>query len=414
MSLLRAAGLAALGALTLSTGALLSGCPSEHEQKTTQPPIPEGYGAQGWGTATDHPARAGFDTKCGTCHTIGAGVRFGPDLAGIFERREEAWLARWVKDPGALRTSDPVGQAVAAEWKHLPPMPNLMLPDQEIAQLLDYIRWAEEQGGEEEVPLPTLALTRVPGPLGTDPDDPAWELAPVAEVPLQAQNVAAPMNPEVTVHTLRVQALTDGADIAFRLAWPDATLDANVDAGRFTDAAAVQLPLAEAASPMMGGAEAPVLILHWKALWQKDLDEGFQDVQDVHPNFWSDLYWFAEGEFPYPIPKAFEDERSRAWFPALQAGNPMARHDRAQPVEEAVAAGFGSLTARAESDTTAEGRWERGSWAVVVKRPVHAGGLDLGADGDHRVSFAVWDGSAGQVGGRKQWSDWVAWEELVQ
>ena len=57
----------------------------------------------------------------------------------------------------------------------------------------------------------------------------------------------------------------------------------------------------------MGGRNLPVEILHWKGIWQKDLDEHFQDVQDLHPNYWTDLYWFARGTFPYRVPEAFAD-----------------------------------------------------------------------------------------------------------
>lgn len=244
-------------------------------------------------------------------------------------------------------------------------------------------------------------------------DDPYavdWWAAPYVEVELNPQQMARPTLAESSVGTLRVQGLTDGTHIAWRVSWSDPSPDGNVDVSRFTDGVAIEFPLDEDALPMMGDEEASVQILSWKALWQKDIDVGFQDVQDVHPNFWSDLYWFAEGEFPYPVPAAFENPTAMQWFVAHQAGNPMAAFSRRQPVQELVAKGWSTLTIQPYSVATGRGVWVRDSWAVVFRRPMTTDDpLDyqfaLGTEG--QIAFAVWDGAAGNVGGRKHWSDWV-------
>ena len=42
-----------------------------------------------------------FLTRCESCHTIGGGgTELGPDLAGVTARRDPAWLARWLREPG--------------------------------------------------------------------------------------------------------------------------------------------------------------------------------------------------------------------------------------------------------------------------------------------------------------------------
>ena len=164
-----------------------------------------------------------------------------------------------------------------------------------------------------------------------------WWQAPYMEVEVVPQQMAMPSLAEASIETIRVQALTDGEHIAWRVSWSDSTPDGNVDVSRFSDGVAIEFPLDEGALPMMGDEESKVQILYWKALWQKDIDVGFQDVQDVHPNFWSDLYWFAEGEFPYPVPEAFQNPTALQWFVAHQAGNPMAVFSRRQPVQELVA-----------------------------------------------------------------------------
>jgi hypothetical protein len=232
---------------------------------------------------------------------------------------------------------------------------------------------------------------------------------PALEVAVTPQAITMPLLEQASIEHVRVQGFVSSGMIAWRMAWADPTIDANVDVGRFTDAVALQFPVGKDASFMMGERGKAVQILHWKALWQKDLDEHFQDVQDLHPNYWTDLYWFAEGEFPYPVTASFTKEKSRAWFVAQQAGNPLAQFERPDAVEELMAEGFGSLTHQEADVTEGRGEWKDGLWATVFVRPLATEDpLDhqfaRGQRG--RFSVAVWEGSAGNVGGRKHWSDW--------
>lgn len=161
---------------------------------------------------------------------------------------------------------------------------------------------------------------------------------------------------------------------------------------------------------MMGSKEAPVQLLHWKAIWQKDVDIGYQDVQDIHPNFWSDLYWFAEPGHPHPIAKAFKNPESLKWMVAMAAGNPMAVIQKTTAAEEAIATGWGTLTHQPNTVTKARGLWAAGRWAVVFTRPLKTddpADAQLVAGKATQLAFAVWDGGKGQIGGKKHWANWV-------
>jgi len=87
-----------------------------------------------------------FRTRCAACHTVGRGAvrelaerRIGPDLFAVGERRERAWLERWLKEPDAmLAEGDPIAMALKAEWRNVP-MPNLRLTDTDVRALLGYI-----------------------------------------------------------------------------------------------------------------------------------------------------------------------------------------------------------------------------------------------------------------------------------
>ena len=255
-----------------------------------------------------------------------------------------------------------------------------------------------------------LLVRYVPRLEADNPYAAQWRQAPWVPVSLLPQQMAMPMLKQGSLDEVRVQGLYDARSISWRVSWKDPTADGNVDTGRFSDGVAIGFPLDPGAPATMGADKLRVQILYWKALWQKDVDVGFQDVQSLHPNYWADLYWFAEGQFPYPVPAAFQQPAARQWFIAHQAGNPMAAFSRTQPVEELVAEGWSTLTHQPQAVTTGRGAWAKGTWAVVFTRPLKTTDpLDYtfvpGAPG--QIVFAAWQGSAGNRGGRKQWSNWV-------
>jgi cytochrome c551/c552 len=85
---------------------------------------------------------------CAACHNIAksgetahrrpGGKQSGPDLGGVTERRDRAWLRRWLKDPDAMRASDPIAIAMVAQAKELK-MPNMKLTDTEIEAVINYL-----------------------------------------------------------------------------------------------------------------------------------------------------------------------------------------------------------------------------------------------------------------------------------
>jgi len=80
-----------------------------------------------------------FSEKCAACHTFGGGDLVGPDLEGVSDRRDPAWLSRWIAEPDAmLAEGDPVAVDMLAEFNNVP-MPNLSLSDTEVASLVAYL-----------------------------------------------------------------------------------------------------------------------------------------------------------------------------------------------------------------------------------------------------------------------------------
>lgn len=246
-----------------------------------------------------------------------------------------------------------------------------------------------------------LVAHRRSGEIPLDPNDRAWTGLARWPVPLLIQNMATPFAPALVVPEVRTRALHNGTHIGFHLEWDDPEADVVDAMARFRDAVAVQLPVDAAAlatGVTMGAVGQPVHIMQWRAAWQVDVDEGRKGVKDAFPNMFHDA----------PPEALMGEEAARQFYPALVAGNPMARRDRTSPVEDLGAVGFGSLTVHAEQTATGRGVRTPTGWRVVIVTPL-APGADktaLATGTTTNVAFAVWNGSAGNRGARKQWANW--------
>lgn len=80
-----------------------------------------------------------FASKCSACHTVGKGDKLGPDLAGVTERREQAWLARYIARPDeVLASGDPIASALHHKYKKIG-MPYLGLGSSDVTDLISFL-----------------------------------------------------------------------------------------------------------------------------------------------------------------------------------------------------------------------------------------------------------------------------------
>ncbi len=81
---------------------------------------------------------------CGACHSIGKGKIVGPDLKGVTERREEAWLISFIKSSQTMvREGDPIAVQVFEEHNKIP-MPDNSFTDEQVKGILAYIENYDE------------------------------------------------------------------------------------------------------------------------------------------------------------------------------------------------------------------------------------------------------------------------------
>jgi len=80
-------------------------------------------------------------TICKACHTIGGGKLVGPDLKGVTERRDEAWLIKFIQNSQeVINSGDPIAIQVFEENNKVPMPPNPQLSDEQVKELLLYIK----------------------------------------------------------------------------------------------------------------------------------------------------------------------------------------------------------------------------------------------------------------------------------
>ncbi len=297
--------------------------------------------------------------------------------------------------------------------------------DDEVWDLIHYVQSLAKVGAQQRAQLQqgTLVAPNVLGDLPSGPKDAAWD---------QGRPLYVGLMPlwwtEDRIEGLVVQAVHNGKELALRFSWLDPSADERaVRQDEFRDAVAVQFALSSDPPFYMGDASehGGVNIWMWKADRQKNIDAGYQDVDAAFPNRAVDMYPeqdyrlvdMSVTEWPHETVTKHSPEFITAWG----AGNLVANPRLTTPVECLTARGPGTLAGKPADVQVVQGKavYERGVWYVQMQRSMPVphdcaqGGQDERAfrSGDYLpVSFALWDGSAGDRDGKKNIS---IWQKLV-
>lgn len=113
-----------------------------------------GHSQDGW---TQELGAQVFNSTCFACHTIGGGGLVGPDLSGVHERRTQEWLESFVKSSQSMvRNGDADAIALFEEFNRIP-MPDSPVSDEQIRQVLSYIK--SQSSGQTESVAADVATT---------------------------------------------------------------------------------------------------------------------------------------------------------------------------------------------------------------------------------------------------------------
>jgi len=237
-----------------------------------------------------------------------------------------------------------------------------------------------------------------------DPNDAAWDPVSLHVSKMILQDLVEPRLLEASTPEVQVKAMTDGTEIALRLEWPDETQNDIPGPKHFIDGCAVQLPAKNEVTvpaPQMGEVGKPVEISFWRADWQAIVEGRADSITSIYPNALIDHYP-SEAKSLEGNPQALGEAASR-YAPAQALGN-RRTGPRAQPVEDLIAEGPGTLSRAPNAISKGKGVKTAKGWAVVITRPMPVGFSNATPS---QIAFAVWEGAHTEVGARKMRTGWV-------
>lgn len=85
------------------------------------------------------PGQALFARMCSSCHSIGGGVRVGPDLKDVVGKRDRTWLTGFISRPDKMFAArDPLALEIDAHFPAVT-MPNLGLSEKDAGDVIAYL-----------------------------------------------------------------------------------------------------------------------------------------------------------------------------------------------------------------------------------------------------------------------------------
>ncbi len=94
-----------------------------------------------------------FIDKCSMCHSVGGGDSMGPDLEGLFDRRDTDWIRSYITDPDGMKSSgDPEAIELGENWSMA--MPVLDLTGEDISAIMEYLGGDTPDGSATSTEIP--------------------------------------------------------------------------------------------------------------------------------------------------------------------------------------------------------------------------------------------------------------------
>lgn len=108
------------------------------------------------GTAKANPIEEGksiFISRCAACHNINK-VMTGPALAGVYDRRTEEWIIKFVKSSQTLvKGGDKDATALFEKFNRIPMPDHPDLTEENIKNIIEYIRTESKPVEADQAPF---------------------------------------------------------------------------------------------------------------------------------------------------------------------------------------------------------------------------------------------------------------------
>ncbi len=108
--------------------------------------VPVSIGASG-NEVVEKGQKVFKDKGCVACHSIGKGKITGPDLLGVTQRRDPAWIKKWIMSPDTMIYSDPIAKELLKQY--MVPMPNQGLTGEEADILIEYFKYQDANNAKK-------------------------------------------------------------------------------------------------------------------------------------------------------------------------------------------------------------------------------------------------------------------------
>jgi nitrate reductase gamma subunit len=104
----------------------------------------------GVASADTAEAKKIFTTRCMACHTFGKGVKIGPDLKGVTERRQRDWIVKFVRSSSTvLASGDATATALFEQFKQQRMPDWIDLSEAQVGGIMD---WLAANGPDQQDP----------------------------------------------------------------------------------------------------------------------------------------------------------------------------------------------------------------------------------------------------------------------
>jgi DMSO reductase family type II enzyme heme b subunit len=274
------------------------------------------------------------------------------------------WLFRAGSDPKDIYTRISAGISGTPMPSFDDPQSKKKLSEEDKWHVVNYVTSIKNEARRIKDGDTVVKAKRLTGELPKDVNDEKWKGVESTAYPLVGQIIAKERFFTPSVEEITVKAVYNDKDIAFLLEWDDRTNSIPGDAkaqeladGELNeDAVAIQLPVTipeEMEKPYfgMGDSSHPVNVWHWKS------------------------------------------------------GSTKAE----QSIKVMDSTGFKNIKARDKSNVTAKGGYNKGTWKVMMIRPLKTDNKDDMQFEEGRftpIAFATWDGTNGEKGSKHTITTW--------